>query len=443
MGGLTDRAWLRYATLFVLITALVTGAVIAIGAQGGGHLAANRDQLRKACDGALPYGDLERLVRDARPGELEQHGTMLAPGRESRSLLDCSLSWGGGNEVTVHAEALVSDVPQGMETRQIVGPGPGATFTAPGTTGRYGARGAWLVADCLGGLDGRVRPTTDLYVTAKVTDGSAAEAGGADATTALTGFRTAVHVANAITRTQRCGGPPLDPPARVVATAPGQGGAGLTGAAARRCDWISPSSVPGLRPGAWATRGDAQDSPSLSACTGDWDPDARTGAGMAPREWQITGVEAASWAGILGRSAYDSYEREGHVPGWGADEENRLVAAGPDGPGTDDGADGPGTDDGAGAGGRVDRVPSYLTRPQLALWARSVCGGRVTYHRVSVLPRLRIPDGETVPLGPKRRAALSETAHTLLSRYLGAEDGWPKTAGCRDTKVLGEVEEWH
>ena len=427
MGGLTDRVWLRYAILFVLITALVTGAVIAIGGKGGGHLAANRDQLRNACDGALPYGDLERLVRDARPGELRQHGTMLAPGRESRSLLDCSLSWGGGNAVTVHAEALVSDVPQGMETRQIVNPGPGDTFTAPGTTGRYGARGAWLVADCLGGLDGRVRPTTDLYVTAKVTDGRA----GADRTTALTGFRTAVHVANAITRAQRCGGPPLDPPSRVVATARtagDRGGSGGTGPASRRCDWISPSSVPGLRPGAWTTRGDAQNSTSLSACTGDWDPGARRNQGVTPQDGQITGVEAASWAGILGRSAYDSYEREGHVPGWGAGEEDRLAKAGA--PDTD-------TSD------AVDRVPSYLTHPQLALWARSVCGGRVTYHRVSVLPRLHIPDGETVPLGPEQRTALAEAAHTLLARYLGAEDGWPKSAGCRDTKVLGEVEEWH
>lgn len=431
MGGLTDRAWLRYATLFVLITALVTGAVIAIGNQGGGHLAANREQLRKACDGALPYGDLERLVRDARPGELRQHGTMLAPGQESRSLLDCSLSWGGGNGVTVHAEALVSDVPQGMETRQIVDPGPGGTFTAPGTTGRYGARGAWLVADCLGGLDGRVRPTTDLYVTAEVTDGSAGEAGGADRGTALTGFRTAVHVANAITRAQRCGGPPLKPPSQVVASGPDQGWGGVTGPAARRCDWISPSSVPGLRSGAWTTRGDAQGSSSLSACTGDWDPGARRNQGVTPRDWQITGVEAASWAGVLGRSAYDTYEREGHVPGWGADQETRLAEP------TGSGGDGTGADD------RVDRVPSYLTRPQLALWARSVCGGRVTYHRVSVLPRLRIPDGETVPLGPARRAALAETAHTLLARYLGAQDGWPKAAGCRDTKVLGEVEEWH
>ncbi|WP_039937576.1 hypothetical protein, partial [Streptomyces himastatinicus] len=416
MGGLTDRVWLRYAMLFALITALVTGAVIAIGGKGGGHLAANRDQLRNACDGALPYGDLERLVRDARPGELRQHGTMLAPGRESRSLLDCSLSWGGGNTVTVHAEALVSDVPQGMETRQIVNPGPGDTFTAPGTTGRYGARGAWLVADCLGGLDGRVRPTTDLYVTAKVTDGRA----GADRTTALTGFRTAVHVANAITRAQRCGGPPLDPPSQVVATARtagDRGGSGVTGPASRRCDWISPSSVPGLRPGAWTTRGDAQNSTSLSACTGDWDPGARRNEGVTPQDWQITGVEAASWAGILGRSAYDSYEREGHVPGWGAGEEDRLANAGSPGTGASDEDD------------RVDRVPSYLAHPQLALWARSVCGGRVTYHRVSVLPRLHIPDGETVPLGPERRTALAEAAHTLLARYLGAEGGWPKSAG--------------
>ncbi|MFI0775226.1 hypothetical protein [Streptomyces sp. NPDC021212] len=433
MGGLTDRTWLRYAILFALITALVTGAVLAIGNKGGGHLAANRDQLRKACDGALPYGDLERLVRDARPGELRQHGTMLAPGQDSRSLLDCSLSWGGGNEVAVHAEALVSDVPQGMETRQLVNPGPGGTFTAPGTTGRYGARGAWLVADCRGGLNGRVRPTTDLYVTAKVTDGSAGAAAGADRRTALTGFRTAVHVANAITRAQRCGGPPLDPPSQVVAPAADRGGEGMAGPASRRCDWISPSSVPGLRSGAWATRGDAQNSTALSACVGDWDAGARHNAGETPRDWQITGVEAASWTGVLGRSAYDSYEREGHVPGWGAGEENGLAEAEP--LGTDDTEPDP--------GGRVDRVPSYLTHPQLALWAQSVCGGKVTYHRVSVLPRLHIPDGETVPLGPARRAALAGTAHTLLARYLGAEGGWPKAAGCRDTKVLGEVEEWH
>ncbi|MGA6155035.1 hypothetical protein ACPEIC_16995 [Stenotrophomonas sp. NPDC087984] len=438
MRGLWGRARQRRKPLVVLMAVVgIAGAVLATRDSGGGHLAANQAQLRKACDGTLPYGDLERLVRDERPGKLRQHGTMLAPGQESRSMLDCSLSWGDGYGVTVHAEALVSDVPQAVETRDLLQPAGGhGTFVAPATTGQYGKRGAWLVTDCLGGLGGRVRPTTDLYVTARVADGTdgADEAGGAtsrngkpDRATALLGFRTAVQVANVLTKAQHCGSGPLTMPKTVVDTdethgAPGRG--------LRKCEWIDGSSLPGIASGAWTTIGDLQESTALSACAGEWDAEKNAGERPRPKEWQVTEVEAASWSGVLGRSAYDSYERAGHVPGWGAQEGESPSEAGSE-------AD---SDRGV---RQEDRVSSYAGRPQLALWARSVCGGRTTYHRVAVLPEIQLGDGETAVISGKDRTRLSTTARTVLDRYLDAEDGWPVSADCRDTKVLGEVEQWH
>ncbi|ASQ97038.1 hypothetical protein [Streptomyces sp. 11-1-2] len=448
MRGLWGRARQRRKPLVVLMAVVgIAGAVLATRDSGGGHLAANQAQLRKACDGTLPYGDLERLVRDERPGKLRQHGTMLAPGQESRSLLDCSLSWGDGYGVTVHAEALVSDVPQAVEARDLLEPAGGhGTFVAPGTTGQYGKRGAWLVTDCLGGLGGRVRPTTDLYVTARVTDGTdgAEEAdeaddadeamagnGKPDRATALLGFRTAVQVANVLTKAQRCGSGPLAMPKTVVDTDETHG---APGRALRKCEWIDGSSLPGIASGSWTTLGDLQESTALSACSGEWDAQKNAGKRPRPKEWQVTEVEAASWSGVLGRSAYDSYEREGHVPGWGAQEGESPSEAGSE---ADSEAD-------ADRGVRQeDRVSSYAGRPQLALWAQSVCGGRTTYHRVAVLPEIRLEDGETTVISGKDRARLSTTARTVLDRYLDAEDGWPVSADCRDTKVLGEVEQWH
>ncbi|MBU3863579.1 hypothetical protein KN815_05590 [Streptomyces sp. 4503] len=445
MRGLWGRARQRRKPLVVLMAVVgIAGAVLATRDSGGGHLAANQAQLRKACDGTLPYGDLERLVRDERPGKLREHGTMLAPGQESRSLLDCSLSWGDGYGVTVHAEALVSDVPQAIETRDLLEPAGGhGTFVAPGTTGQYGERGAWLVTDCLGGLGGRVRPTTDLYVTARVTDGTGgaevaahadeamSRSGKPDRATALLGFRTAVQVANVLTKAQHCGSGPLTMPKTVVDTDETHG---APGRALRKCEWIDGSSLPGIASGAWTTLGDLQESTGLSACAGEWDAEKNAGERPRPKEWQVTEVEAASWSGVLGRSAYDSYERAGHVPGWGARQGESPSEAGA---GADSGAD-------ADRGVRQeDRVSSYAGRPQLALWARSVCGGRTTYHRVAVLPEIQLGDGETAVISGKDRTRLSTTARTVLDRYLDAEDGWPVSADCRDTKVLGEVEQWH
>ncbi|WP_432035743.1 hypothetical protein [Streptomyces cucumeris] len=443
MRGLPDRGWLRHTVLIVVITALVVGVVLATRGGEGGHRAANRAQLKKACDGTLPYRDLAPRVPDGRKGELRQYGTMLAPGQDSRSLLDCTLSWGDGHEVTVHAEALVSGVPEEMKTRELLEPDGGeGTFVAPGTTGQYGRHGAWLVADCRNGLAGRTRPTTDLYVRARVTDGDDADDGGGpdrsgrERAAALAGFRTAVHVANAITASQHCGGAPLPMPAVVLDTYEAHTGKGRwraeridePGRDLRKCRWIGDPAPHGVKSGRWTTLGDLQESGALSACVGDWDEEAQENDGASPEEWEITGVEAASWSGILGRSAYDAYEREGHVPGWGVDEER-----------------GTGSQDGS-ARGRdrgEDRISSYASRPQLALWARSVCGGRATYHRVSVLPEFRFDDGETAVLGAKDRARMSRAVRAVLDRYLRSDDAWPRTAGCRDTKVLGEVEQWH
>ncbi|MDT0547436.1 MULTISPECIES: hypothetical protein [Streptomyces] len=444
MRRLWARVWLRYTALVVLVMALVAVFVIANrDSDDGGHLAANRAQLRKACDGTLPYADLKRLVRDGRAGELSQHGTMLEPDQESRSLLDCELSWGDGYSVTVHAEALVSDIPEDMETKDLLGKGSDVegTHVAPGTTGQYDRRGAWVVAECVGGLRGRVRPTTDLYVSARVSDGERKAADNraereeqarAEKAAALTGFRTAVHVANAITEAQDCGSDPLKAPTRVLDTHEHDGGSQAErivepGRGLRKCGWINARSLSGVMPGTWTTLGDLQESGVVNACQGIWDSEAEQNDGEQPEDWQVTGVEAASWAGIFGRTAYNSYEREGHVPGWGVSQDRGKPTGG-----------------GGTAGGKgEDRISSYVDDPQLALWARSVCGGRETYHRVSVEPSILIEDGDTATLGAKDRAALSRAARSVLDRYLSAEDGWPKSAGCRDTKVLGEVEEWH
>ncbi|MGO4420059.1 hypothetical protein AB4Z54_15340, partial [Streptomyces sp. MCAF7] len=394
----------------VLVTALVAVFVVVNRDSDGGHLAANRAQLRKACDGTLPYADLKRLVRDGRAGELSQHGTMLEPGRTSRSLLHCALSWGDGYGVTVHAEALVSDVPEGMETEDLVGAAhTDGTYVAPGTTGQYGGRGAWLVTECVDGLRGRVRPTTDLYVSALVTDGdheaadSAAEReerSRAERAAALTGFRTAVHVANAITEAQGCGSATLKAPTQVLDTYEAHDDKGdwrserieEPGRDLRKCGWINARSLPGVMPGAWTTLGDVQESRMLNACQGTWDSEAEKNDGSQPEDWQITGVEAASWSGIFGRTAYNSYEREGHVPGWGVSQDQGKPAGG--GKGDDDGKAG-GADGGTDGAQGEDRISSYVEDPQLALWARSVCGGRDTYHRVSVIPSILIEDGAT------------------------------------------------
>ncbi|KUJ64500.1 hypothetical protein ACZ90_58135 [Streptomyces albus subsp. albus] len=422
------RLWARRRLRYAVLTAFV-GVVVAIVAvlsgQGdeSGHLAENRAQLGRACKGSLPYRELRPLVPGDREGRLYQYGTMLTPGQQSRSLLHCSLDWGDGRGITVHAVALVSDVPRRVRTEDLFGEGARASYTAPGVTGQYAAdNGAWLVTECVNGLTGRARSSTDLYVSASIDRGEGHEPGPSDA---LAAFRTAVEVANAITLGQHCGGAPLHQPDRVLRLSDERGPGGTQRA---RCDWLGPRAVDGLR-GTWRTAGDRQDSALVNGCRGRLS--APSGGPGAPRPWQVTGADAASWSGALARTAYHSYQDGGLVPGWGRNA---------------DGANGPaggGADDTPGRKPEETRIPSYADDPQLALWARSVCDSGPTYHRVSVAPRVDFAGGDEAVLGAPDRQRLSRTARALMDAYLSAPDGWPRAQHCHDTTMLGEAEEWH
>ncbi|MEV7738512.1 hypothetical protein AB0O75_41730 [Streptomyces sp. NPDC088921] len=50
---------------------------------GGGHTAANRAQLKSACGGLRPHGDLWSLVPDEVEGEVSQYGTCWSPARRA------------------------------------------------------------------------------------------------------------------------------------------------------------------------------------------------------------------------------------------------------------------------------------------------------------------------------------------------------------------------
>lgn len=425
MRVLWSRVWLRYTTLALVIVAVAT-TVLVVGRDGAdtGHLVANRAQLRKACHGTLPSPELNELVRGEVAGKLSQHGTLLEPGQESRSLLDCSLSWGAGRSVAVHAEALVSGVPEELQAEDVIGTGVVEnSYAAPGITGGYGSHGAWLVAECRNGLTGRVRSSTDLYVTARVTRGQ----GTIDRTEALTEFRTATQVANAVTSAESCGDRPLKVPTAIVAPATSSAQEGRWQqddeiADPRRdlpkCRWIGHDPPTGMVPGTWGTYGDLLESPLMSGCEGQWDQDAARNVTVEPKEWQVDSVSVTSWAGVLGRSAFQAYQGDNLVPD-GPDVGERPDAEHPEAIQLDDG-----------------------DPPRLALWATSVCGGRLTYHRIVVTPKI-IEDSGEVWLAEKDRTRLSSTADQVLDRYLDAAGGWPKSAGCQDTKVLGEVEEWH
>jgi hypothetical protein len=84
--------------------------------------------------------------------------------------------------------------------------------------------------------------------------------------------------------------------------------------------------------------------------------------------------------------------------------------------------------------------------PTPALWAESVCDGGRSYPRIAVSPGL----GFGEKFGEKKEAVVedhvrkrfSTDARAALDRHLAAEDGWPQRSRCRDTKILGEVEQW-
>jgi hypothetical protein len=391
---------------------LAAGGLTLMSRDEGGHLAANRAQLKQACGGLLPYAELRDHVPDAVRGTLDEYGTLLHPGQESRSLLNCTLDWGGHGGVRIEAATLVNHLPYEVKTEDLLAPG----YEAPGITGRESddKGGLWIVAECPKGLTGRARTASQLYVGV-----------GMDKVPVRTKFRIAVQVANAVTERENCGATSAPkPPTRVIDTYEEHDANGgpvdegdyddirvdEPGRDAKKCGWLSAKGSAPLR-GTWNTTGDLQQSRLLSVCEAErWDDEAEDYTEPRPQDLEPDTVDAASWSGELGRSAYRDYARHGEYPGF-------------------------------------DDRPNTITDAdaELALWARSECAAGPTYHRVSLRPYFSdAVDFEYggVTLTRSQRAELSDQARELMDAYLAAPDGWPKAQHCHDTKLLGEVEQW-
>ncbi|WP_229703675.1 hypothetical protein [Streptomyces albiflavescens] len=398
----------------------VTVAVLFFGvgrSDGSGHSVANRAQLKRACAGLLPYEELRGLVPDDVAGTVSQYGTMLEPDEDSRSLVNCSLTWPGHGSVRVRAVALISRMPTTLRAEDILPGGDDEGYEAPGVTGRVGNDGrTWVVAECPGGLEGRVREVSGMYVTADVDlpvpgKGKSAEY--------LADFRTAVQVANGITAAQKCGGSPLKMPTRVIdtyevhVTTDADGGnmkvVGIDepGLGVKKCRGLGRRA--GF-PGRWTASGDLQDSRLLSVCDAtildrkdpmDTDP--------TPSDGAVVNVSAASWAGPLSKSANDEY----HLTG----------------------------DSFSFREGAPTKVIPESEPHELALWARSECAAGSTYHRVTV--RTETSDLSPQTLSEAERTKFSKDARKLMDGYLADPDSWPRQQRCHDTKILGEVEGWH
>ncbi|MFD5077006.1 hypothetical protein [Streptomyces sp. NPDC058371] len=407
MRRIPKRLWLPLAGLLAL--GLVAAVLVRTQDDEGGHLAANRAQLKNACGGLLPYGELRGAVPDQVPGTLDEYGTLLEPAQESRSLVNCTLAWQGHGSLQVQAVALASHLPYELKTKDLLAEG----YEAPGITGRYTDEGGrlWVVAECPKGLTGRVRPVSQMYVTVALEKASIRKS-----------FRVAVAVADAITKRQNCGSrTPLKAPARVIDTYEEHFDGGKDdyevdridepGRGVKKCRWISDRRTAPLR-GTWITSGDLQESRLLDACQGTrWDELSGEYTDPEPAELEPSSLDAASWSGELGLSAYRDYRRDGDAPG--------ITTPSP------------------------GKYTDTKAPESLALWARSQCAGGATYHRVSIRPTLdtQVEEGDEVLLTPDQRAQLSRSVRKVMDSYLTSEGGWPKTQHCHDTELLGEVEE--
>ncbi|WP_338702808.1 hypothetical protein V2W30_36085 [Streptomyces sp. Q6] len=391
------RAVVLGGLAMALIAAVAT--VIASSGDEGGHLAANRAQLKRACAGMLPYEELRGRIPDAVAGRVDQYGTELEPDERSRSAAHCSVTWPGHGSVRVTAVPVLSYLSVPVEVEDLAPGAYGPEREAPGLTG--GTRkqgGAWILAECPNGLRGQVRTTGLLQVDAVVDlphAGAAAD------------FRTAVHLANEITARQKCGGAPLKEPAEVVdpyeahvtedykvtsVDEPGRDQPKCRGLGART----------GF-PGRWTAGGDLQDSRLLSVCTAYSDTEA-------PEEWDVTAITAASWAGPVGDAAYDQYRSSGDTPDF---QDGR----------------------------RARTIPQEGGDAVLDLWARSRCAAGPTYHRVTAGFEVD-GHGFDIEVSKARRAALSASVRKVLDAYLDDPAAWPRLRHCHDTTVIGEVEEW-
>lgn len=413
-------SWLRKPLLIGLPFVLsVTGAVFFFGvdrSDGSGHSAENRAQLKRACAGLLPYEELRGVVPDDVAGMVSQYGTMLEPDEDSRSLVNCSLTWPGHGSVRVRAVALVSRMPMTVRAEDILPGGDDEGYEVPGVTGRVGKDGrSWVVAECPGGLEGRVREVSGMYVTAVV---DLPVSGKGNSAKYLADFRTAVEVANGITADQKCGGSPLKIPTRVIdtyeahVTADADGGnirvVGIDepGLGVEKCRGLGKRA--GF-PGKWTVGGDLQDSRLLSVCDATvLDREDPMDTDPPPPDGAVIGVSAASWAGPLSESANDQYHRTGDSYSFREGERTKVIP---------------------------DSEPH-----ELALWARSECAAGSTYHRVTV--SRETSDLSTYTLSEAERTTFSRDVRKLMDSYLAAPGSWPVQQRCHDTKILGEVEGW-
>lgn len=408
MPGIRDvrrRTWL-VATGVAVLALVVAGTGIAVSRsqERDDRLAANQDQLTRACAGLLPE-ELRSYVPDDSAGVLDEYGTLLAPRQQSRALLDCTLSWGGGDarwepdaQVRVRAQAVLgrADAPVGGFELPL----PSSALGGVSTDDRlHGSQvSATLLTECRKGLSGRVRPSEDLLVSVDLPSRADSEYD-VPKSDRLLASRTAVRVADWVSREQGCGGRPL---------------AGVKEAerAGALCEWLSPEALK-FAAGNW--KFDANDTAynkRAGTCGGQWDDTA--GQATEPR---TKAASAQSWSGVLAPGAYERFGGSGVVPGTGKSRHKR----GPEGQLTF----GRSGDD-----------------PLLALWARSVCDGGPTFHRVTVTPALDFRHQDEVVLDKKEWRRVSADARALLDRYLAADDGWPRRAHCRSTEIMGEVEEW-
>lgn len=387
------------------------------------HRAANEKRVAHACRGLLPAAGLRPVLPRESTVTTREFGTSLTPDRASRALLDCTVSWEpdrkpfGTSGIRLRAEAAPGRIPRfSKDLDDQTEPRPAhAAFGLPLPSDAEGAVTvdsdgrvvASLTLSCPGGLTGRTRPLHDLHIGLDFpqTDETDYRPTAAERRTAS---RTAVRVADRITAQQHCGTRPL-------AGRPAPDKAERARGAAL-CSWLDAKKLRldgGASPDAWRPDGDTRYSRRTAHCSAGTDE-----PGIRDRDRPgLAHVTADSWSGVHARTAYEDHADKGAVPG------ARDRPDFPE-PGDEDIPESAGGDDG----------------PELALWARSVCDGGRTYHRVAA--GLGTPDPAPGHLTKEERAQLSADVRRTLDRYLDARAGWPRQSHCHDTELLGEAQDW-
>ncbi|MGA5423742.1 hypothetical protein [Streptomyces lavendulocolor] len=412
MRGIRGRRWLLYAMVGGTLAAVVAGVAVWYSTGRAQQRAANLDQLGGACAGLLPREQLRGFVPGNSAGVLEEYGTMLDPDQESRALLDCTLSWGAGRWepealVQVRAEALIAtQVAAADAGYRYVGDFPmPLPVGARGSTGAEdrvsgSAVSASLQVECPRGLRGRSRPSERFQISVELPSKADSEHE-VPAADHLVAAGTAVNVANWVIGRQKCGREAI----RTNASPRPVEGPTPTDL----CAWMDPDEL-GLAEEEWEFSGDGRYDQRVGSCAG-----RITGYG-APPGMPVVGVTAESWSGEFAGGAYERHAYAGTAPG--------SHAPSPTTP----------------AGSVVIKDSGFP--PTLALWARSVCDGGPSYHRVAITPALSFGDKKEAVVEVHVRKRFSTDARAALDRYLAAADGWPQRSHCRDTKILGEVEQW-